>query len=612
MLSRHGEDAIWARSVGSETITLDGNLDEAVWSQAESLHVAYGTRTGLPTSGWRAEFQEAVYFDQTNATVKFLVDSNNQLYLSFYCPDSSVGGSQDWARWDGVLMSVKDRASDSRTTPAIEYFYTYWYINIDSLITAGAEPRFIGRFGNFGDTTRTQEQRDAWDAGFRVIGGVSNDDTTPDEGYVIEMRLDLGVLGYDVTDADGDIVELNFSIWDCDWVSTGDPTRTATSRTDWQSPWGNANLHNVGRVMARPDVTVNSGALPEIAADIRLPNGANYADAVIDGDLNDDAWSTAYSFNLAFDDSLVRAAYPGVGPWRSGQFQPELEGNPRPPVLDPGFANVKAYFKGDYLYLAADVNDQLVQGTNAFDRLDMIRFIVMDRDSVDSDNRPVTWVFGATFDSVGTAAAYDVLPVMVNDGAAEFAVSLKGATTVNDNTDIDEGYVVEMKVDLKYFGYQAGLGDHLLYMGVMLADGDSFDNPLNDYGSRTWFFRENSGGPAFPWIYMDETLTAIDDEPTPVVANSILLSENYPNPFNPTTTLRYTLPFAGDVSVSVFNILGQEVANLNGGKQAGGVHTLNFDASILASGVYFYHVQVVNPANGNAVVSRTAKMTLVK
>ncbi|MCB0274061.1 MAG: T9SS type A sorting domain-containing protein [Calditrichaeota bacterium] len=169
-----------------------------------------------------------------------------------------------------------------------------------------------------------------------------------------------------------------------------------------------------------------------------------------------------------------------------------------------------------------------------------------------------------------------------------------------------------MKVDLKYFGYQAGLGDHLLYMGVMLADGDSFDNPLNDYGSRTWFFRENSGGPAFPWIYMDETLTAIDDEPTPVVANSILLSENYPNPFNPTTTLRYTLPFAGDVSVSVFNILGQEVANLNGGKQAGGVHTLNFDASILASGVYFYHVQVVNPANGNAVVSRTAKMTLVK
>ena len=84
-------------------------------------------------------------------------------------------------------------------------------------------PRFIGKYGNFTDTTRTPEQRAAWDAK-TVINGTSND-AGRDEGWITEMRIDLASVGYDVTDADGDIIGLNFSIWDCDYLFEGDPLK---------------------------------------------------------------------------------------------------------------------------------------------------------------------------------------------------------------------------------------------------------------------------------------------------------------------------------------------------------------------------------------------------
>jgi hypothetical protein len=83
------------------------------------------------------------------------------------------------------------------------------------------------------------------------------------------------------------------------------------------------------------------------------------------------------------------------------------------------------------------------------------------------------------------------------------------------------------------------------------------------------------------------------------------LHKNYPNPFNPTTTITYELEKDGEVSLQVFNILGQVVAAPVQGRQGAGPHEITFDGRRLASGVYFYSLRA-----GSFV--KTERMMLLK
>ncbi len=83
------------------------------------------------------------------------------------------------------------------------------------------------------------------------------------------------------------------------------------------------------------------------------------------------------------------------------------------------------------------------------------------------------------------------------------------------------------------------------------------------------------------------------------------LGQNYPNPFNPETAIRYALPKAGEVRLTVYDMLGHEVVVLVDGLQSAGFHTVRFDGSDLSSGPYVYRLQ-----GGDKIFIRT--MILVK
>lgn len=70
-----------------------------------------------------------------------------------------------------------------------------------------------------------------------------------------------------------------------------------------------------------------------------------------------------------------------------------------------------------------------------------------------------------------------------------------------------------------------------------------------------------------------------------------LLQQNYPNPFNPSTTIRFTLPKATQVRLTVFNALGEQVAEALNEHKPAGAHTVTFDGRNLSSGVYYYRIE---------------------
>ena len=79
-----------------------------------------------------------------------------------------------------------------------------------------------------------------------------------------------------------------------------------------------------------------------------------------------------------------------------------------------------------------------------------------------------------------------------------------------------------------------------------------------------------------------------------ITSGSYQLYQNYPNPFNPTTVISYSIPKENIVTIKVFDILGNEVASLVNEEKPAGKYSVNFNASKLSSGIYFYRMQAGN------------------
>jgi predicted GH43/DUF377 family glycosyl hydrolase len=117
--------------------------------------------------------------------------------------------------------------------------------------------------------------------------------------------------------------------------------------------------------------------------------------------------------------------------------------------------------------------------------------------------------------------------------------------------------------------------------------------------------------PPLPYLGIAPDMGAQEIDPTVIVKhtgssiNKYKLSQNYPNPFNPTTKIKYQVPSTSLVSLLVYNLLGEVVATLVNEEKPAGNYNVEFKASRLPSGIYFYRLQA-----GNFV--ETKKMLLIK
>ncbi len=201
----------------------------------------------------------------------------------------------------------------------------------------------------------------------------------------------------------------------------------------------------------------------------------------------------------------------------------------------------------------------------------------------------VSWVAsGFKFDSLGSAGTITWSLNASNAGSYAISVNYQN-TGANTTAQIKVDNGTPISVDLP--SNSDGLGHGVLSSVVPLTA-----------GSHTIVL--SGGGANIDFIQLQEKVTGIR-QTSVEIPGKFALEQNFPNPFNPTTTINYSIPKRSNVTLEVYNVLGQKVMTLFTGVQAAGSYQCNFEAARFASGVYFYRLQ----AGSYSVVK---KMMLLK
>ena len=182
--------------------------------------------------------------------------------------------------------------------------------------------------------------------------------------------------------------------------------------------------------------------------------------------------------------------------------------------------------------------------------------------------------------------------------------------SVTGDTEIGLEWDAPLDEDFKYFAvYRSleagfdptGMEPHAVTIDINFTDTDIVVDETYYY--RLSAFDENGNESDFSQE-VSAVITGVDGERVGL-PDKYSLSQNYPNPFNPSTLIEYALPTAGEVSLSIYSLGGEEVVRLFEGKMSAGYHQVIWNASNIASGIYFYRLQA-----GDFV--QTRKMVLLK
>jgi hypothetical protein len=174
---------------------------------------------------------------------------------------------------------------------------------------------------------------------------------------------------------------------------------------------------------------------------------------------------------------------------------------------------------------------------------------------------------------------------------------LPAGSTVNDTTNVDNGYTAELQIDLDKLGYTTSSTSAMIMMNIF--DPDGFQHPMNEWdhtiGSyyKSWWGSE-WGDPSKILKLNNTTSVNLADGDIP---RQFALEQNYPNPFNPSTMINFGLPVRSLVTLRVYDVLGREVATLVDGELSAGVHRTTFNANGFSTGMYIYRISAT-PLSG--------------
>lgn len=214
---------------------------------------------------------------------------------------------------------------------------------------------------------------------------------------------------------------------------------------------------------------------------------------------------------------------------------------------------------------------------------------------------------GASIDGVVTISGPTTLKV---GQTGTYTLTISSGTLIGCDIAASSGTLTKISSALQL------LGDEVTHSQKMTGTSVQFTWTPSATGTQTLYATgartSKSGGWGhandFSVTVTPDGLSGVEENSSPTVFS---LDQNFPNPFNPSTTIRFSLPQSADVSLTVMNLIGERVATLLSGQVAQGSHSIQWNASGIPSGVYFYRLEA-RAGEAGKVMIETRKLLLLK
>ncbi|MGE5401973.1 MAG: T9SS type A sorting domain-containing protein [Ignavibacteriales bacterium] len=559
----HKDPQLLQITSAEKPVKIDGVLNETDWQRrfdylvfgkyAKPGDVEYTVTSGVVV--------DSGYVDSTVCQVKFL-HRGLELYISLKSNDKSINRRTTGWEGDGLFMKIKD----SKGVP-LEYKLYY---------------NLPGKKDSIHVETPGTYPNSAQGAG--KANGIVNQKSPADSGYTAEMVIHLDQLGY--KDPYGDITVL-VNIFDPngfeDSVTTG-----SYYKSWWGSEWG------VG----------NGGNDPKEWRILRLSDPptkiAVKADSTIklDGKLDESFWKNAEFVNIGEGSNSSTGGYYMQWADSNNTYRPKT------------MSKVMFAHKGTDLYVGVQSDDKSVTRWSPGWEADGMFLWMTNKGQIPAPAERMEVKNMYFKDSIGAHTDFQLSTTVPNGGAEGASFEPVGTITDSETGGPDKGYSLETVIHTDMFGYKDGdtIMVSICMWDMQYSDKNAYSKDTSDYAPHWWGAQWVD--PTFEKYYMYRGVI-LSSQPVGVAGESksipvrYALEQNYPNPFNPATKIKYSIPENSLVTLKIYDLIGREVATLVNSQQNAGFHQVEFNASKLGSGIYFYQLSTKN-------FLQTKKMMLIK